>query len=71
VDSNRCTCKLPLRIRSEKGGARGVTDGEEARAAAMVRQPTPQAVAMACEGKSGALELGVGRRRLLRGPMGA
>jgi hypothetical protein len=71
ADSNRCACKLPMRRRSEEWGARGITNGEEARAVAMVRPPALQAVAMVCEGKKGAWELGVGRRGLRRGPRGA
>jgi hypothetical protein len=40
-----------MRRRSEEEGARGITDGEEARAAAMVRRPALQEVEKACEGK--------------------
>jgi hypothetical protein len=49
-----------MRRRSEEEGARGVTDGEEARAVAMARQTVLQAVVMACEGKRRRGSLGLG-----------
>jgi hypothetical protein len=55
---NRCTCKPPMRRRS-KGKLGGVTGNEEARAAAMARQPALHAVARACEGKGRRGSLGV------------
>jgi hypothetical protein len=59
ADLNRCMCKPPMRRRSEEGGLGGVTDGEEARAVAMARRSTPQAVARACQGKGRHGSLGV------------
>jgi hypothetical protein len=58
ADLNRCTSKPPMQ-RSGEVELGSVIDGEEARAAAMARWPTLQAVARACEGKGRRGSLGV------------
>jgi hypothetical protein len=58
VDLNRCMSKPPMQ-RSGEVELGSVIDGEEARAAAMARWPTLQAVARACEGKGRRGSLGV------------
>jgi hypothetical protein len=62
TDSNRYTCKLPMRRRSEGERLGSFTDDEGARAAAMARRPALQLGGKGGEGtgRRGSLDVGEG-----------